>query len=178
MMSRRGGPCTDRETMFQAPISNAPLLRMKTLFRPELEPSCRRFSQLSISSNAVHMAQLRTSSRSPKRSNHAAANMEDGAERQPLLWCWLEVLVVMVVVVGDTGGCRCWRQWGSARRLHACASHPCRYRYIDARGAASSHIRPEADEPSSPDSFPTDEHWATAGSHDLRYRCWELHSRS
>lgn len=140
------------------PISNAPLLRMKTLFRPELEPSCPRFSQLSISSNAVHMAQLRTSSRSPKRSNHAAANTEDGAERQPFLWCWLEVLVVMVVVVGDTGGCRCWRQWGSARRLHACASHPCRYRYIDARGAASSHIRPEADEPSSPDSFPTDEH--------------------
>jgi hypothetical protein len=48
------------------------------------------------------------------------------------------------VVVGDTGSCSCLRQWGSGRRLHACASHPCRYRYIDARGTASSHNRPES----------------------------------
>lgn len=44
-----------------------------------------------------------------------------------------------------------------------CASHPCRYRYIDARDAAPSPIRPEVDEPSSPDSFPANEQAPGAG---------------
>lgn len=142
-----------------SPIGEVPLLRIKTLFRLSQE-SHFHSHLLSI----VHMtpSQPPVALSSAQRSNHAPP-IRSAAPDASL---WLGV--GRKVVVGDTGGCSSCspavdHSGGQDAGFMHCASHPCRYRYIDARDAAPSPIRPEADEPSSPDSFPANEQAPGAG---------------